>query len=63
MAMMMMTPPMLGTPTLFTPKGSMEASRCVSLICLRLSKLMKYSPNVAEMSNDRMTAINARNDT
>ena len=51
-----------GTPTLFTPNGSILASRCVSVICFRFSRLMKRSPQMLEMSNARMTAISARND-
>ena len=61
-ATMMMTPPIEGTPTLFTPKGSILASRCVSVICFRLSRLMKRSPQMLEMSNARITAISERND-
>ena len=53
---------MLGTPTLFTPNGSMLASRCVSVICLRFSRLMNLSPQMLEMSNARMIAINALKD-
>ena len=62
MAKMIMTPPMLGTPTLFTPNGSMLASRCVSVICFRFNRLMNLSPQILEMSNARMMAINERND-
>ena len=62
-ATMIMIPPMVGTPVLFTLNGSIDASRCVSVICLRFSKLMKYSPNIAEISSERITAINALNDT
>ena len=62
MAKIMMTPPMLGTPILFTPNGSMLASRCVSVICLRFSRLMNLSPQILEMSNARMIAINERKD-
>ena len=53
---------MLGTPTLFTPNGSMLASRCVSVICFRFSRLINRSPQMLEMSNARMIAIKARND-
>ena len=59
----MMIPPIVGTPVLFTLKGSIEASRCVSVICFFLSKLIKYSPKMAEISNDRMIAMSERNDT
>lgn len=47
----------------FTLKGSIDASRWVSVICLRLSRLMKYSPKIAEINNDKMIAINERNET
>ena len=62
MAKMIITPPMLGTPTLFTPNGSMLASRWVSVICFRLSRLMNLSPQMLEMSNARIIAINALNE-
>jgi hypothetical protein len=62
MATMMMTPPIEGTPTLFTPKGSMETSRCVSMMLRRCSILMKYSPKMVEMVKAKMMASNALND-
>ena len=62
MATMMMTPPMLGTPTLLTPNGSVLASRCVSVICFFLSRLMNLSPHILDISNARITAIKARNE-
>ena len=62
MATMMMRPPIEGTPTFCTPKGSIFASRCVSVICFRFSRWMKRSPQMLEMSSARMTAISARND-
>ena len=58
-----MIPPIVGTPTFFTLKGSIEASRWVSVICFRFSKLIKYSPKMADINNERMTAIKERNDT
>ena len=57
---MMMMPPMVGTPFLAIPKGSMEASRAVSEMFLRFIYLMNFSPNHAEMSSDRMSASSAR---
>lgn len=63
MATMMMMPPIVGTPTLFVLNGSMLASRCVSEICFRFSREMKYWPKIAEMSRARMMAISERNDT
>ena len=53
---MMMMPPIEGTPIFFTPNGSIEASRCVSVICLLLRYLMNFSPNQAEITSDRMSA-------
>jgi len=63
MATMMMTPPMDGTPFFSTPKGSMLASRCVSVICFLFKSLIKYSPKMAEISKANITAISDRNDT
>jgi len=63
MATIMMIPPIVGTPTLLTLNGSMDASRCVSVICFLFSILMKYSPKIAEISRAKMIAINERNDT
>ena len=60
MATMRMIPPIDGTPIFFTPNGSMEASRCVSVICLLLRYLMNRSPNHVEMTSERMSASNAR---
>ena len=54
---------MVGTPTFFTLNGSMEASRCVSVICLFFNNLMKYSPKMAEISKAKMMAISERKDT
>ena len=62
-ATIIIIPPIVGTPTFFTLKGSIDASRWVSVICLRLSRLMKYSPKIAEINNDKMIAINERNET
>ena len=59
---MMMMPPMEGTPTFCTPKGSMLASRCSSLMRWRFIHLIKYSPNQAEMTRASMRASNERND-
>ena len=59
MAAMMMTPPMEGTPILLTPKGSMEASRCFSVICFLRRYLMNRSPNQAEMTSEKMRASKA----
>ena len=52
-----MTPPMDGTPFFSTPKGSMLASRCVSVICFRFNSFMKYSPKMADINNAKITAI------
>ena len=60
MATMMITPPMEGTPIFCTPKGSMEASRCVSVICLLFRYFMNFSPNHAEITKERMSANKAR---
>ena len=57
---MMMMPPIEGTLIFFTPKGSMEASRCVSLMWWRFIQRMKYSPNHAEMTRARMSARSER---
>ena len=62
-ATIIIIPPIVGTPTFFTLKGSIDASRWVSVICLRLSRLMKYSPKIAEINSDKMIAINERNET
>ena len=59
---MIITPPIDGTPTFLSPKGSIEASRCVSLICLRRRYLMNFSPNHAEMTSDSTSAMSERND-
>ena len=59
---MIITPPIDGTPILFTPKGSILASRCVSVICLPLRYLMNFSPNHADMISDSINASNERND-
>ena len=55
----MMTPPIEGTPTLLTPKGSILASRWVSVICLLLRYLMNLSPNQAEITNEKISASRA----
>ena len=47
------------TITFLTPNGSMLASRCVSVICLRFRNLMNFSPNHAEMTNDKIKAKRA----
>ena len=60
MATRMMMPPMEGTLSFCTPKGSMEASRWVSLMRCRFIHLMKYSPNQAEMTSARMRARRER---
>ena len=62
MATMMMTPPIDGTPILFTPKGSILASRCVSVICLPLRYLMNFSPNHADITNASINASSERNE-
>ena len=49
-------------PTLLTPNGSVLASRCVSVICFFLSRLMNLSPHILDISNARITAIKARNE-
>ena len=61
-AAMIITPPIDGTPTLFTPNGSMEASRWVSLICFLRRYLMNFSPNQADIISERISARSARND-
>ena len=53
---MMMTPPIDGTPILFTPNGSILASRCVSVICLLFRYFMNLSPNHAEITSARISA-------
>ena len=60
MLTMMITPPIEGTPIFLTPKGSILASRCVSVICLLFKYLMNFSPNHAEMISERIRASNAR---
>ena len=62
MATMMMMPPMLGTPIFLTPKGSMLASRCTSVICFRLRYLINFSPNHADITNDNIMANSALNE-
>ena len=62
-ATMIIIPPIVGTPFLFTLKGSIEASLCTSVICFFLSLLMKNSPKIAEIRSDRITAIKALNET
>ena len=60
--MMMMMPPIEGTPIFCTPKGSMLASRCVSVICLLFKNLINFSPIHAEIISDRISANNERNE-
>ena len=62
MAKIMMIPPIVGTPFLAVPNGSMEASRCVSEMFLRFMYLMNRSPNHAEMTSERINVSNARNE-
>ena len=59
---MMMIPPIVGTPFFSMPKGSMLASRAVSEMLRRFIHLMKYSPNHAEMTSDKISASRARNE-
>ena len=62
MATMMMMPPIDGTPIFFTPKGSILASRWVSVICLLFRYLINFSPNHADITSARMSASSARNE-
>ena len=62
MLTMMMIPPIEGTPFFSVPKGSIDASRAVSVMRLRFMYLMKRSPNHAEMSRERMRVSNERNE-
>ena len=60
MAAMMMTPPMEGTPTFFSPKGSIDLSLAVSVICFLFRNLMKCSPNHDEITKASISANMAR---
>ena len=55
METMMMMPPMVGTPFLFTPKGSIFGSRSVSKIFFFFIHLMNHSPNHADIINARIS--------
>ena len=57
---MIMMPPMEGTFIFCTPKGSMLASRCTSLMLCRFIHLMKYSPNHAEITSANISASSER---
>ena len=56
---MIIIPPIDGTPIFLTPKGSIEASRWVSVICFRFKNLMNLSPNHAEIINEKISANKA----
>ena len=58
----MMMPPIVGTPIFFSPNGSMLRSRAVSEILCRFMYLMKRSPNHAEISSERISVSNERNE-
>ena len=62
METMMMMPPMVGTPFLAVPNGSMVSSRCVSEMFLRFMNLMNLSPNQADMISASISASSARNE-
>ena len=61
-AMMMIMPPIVGTPCLVTPYGSILASRCSSLRFLLFIHLINHSPNQAEMMSDSTSVSKARNE-
>ena len=61
-AMMIIKPPIVGTPLFSTPYGSMFALRWASLIPCLFIHLIKYSPNHTEMINESTNVRSARNE-